>query len=303
MRKLKTFSASYNSKQCKQLNKSAVHPMQTASKPETTEVWQQRRKLNEKRLKANSKTSVKFNVNLINIEKFKSTFAMSLLLFIVVIMTSQVFNWTTGLLEEPVLVVDVQGEFKYLDKQIIADIVNDSLASGYLKTDLPSLHQQLLQTPWVKKVSLKRKMNSALQIQLTEHQPLAVWNDNALISSQNVLFTPAEMPEQLNIPKLSGYDYLVAVDMYQRVSEKMPENLLPIVLFNVNYDGAISVSTNRDMQLILDVEDWQKQLERFSVLSRQALDQRLVDIQKIDMRYNNGAAVSWREQSIARINQ
>lgn len=277
--------------------------------------WEERREDNKKRFNKalkernkqdkmqRSKDRQLVSPDALSVKKLKPILVLCSLLLLITVLVVQTFNWTTGLLQQPVLIVDVEGEFKYLKKAIVADIVNESLESGYLQTDLPNLHRQLVARPWIKEASLKRKMNSTLQIELLEHKPLATWNDSSLISTEALLFTPDVIPTDLYIPHLSGQDYLAVLSMYEQLAQKTPADLLPIKALSVSFDGGITVINGYDMVVILDEKNWQDQLERFVVISNKALKNKLPDVEKIDMRYTNGAAVSWREQSIARVSQ
>jgi len=226
----------------------------------------------------------------------------SFLLCTTALLSYQLIQWTKDWLAQPVLVVDVEGDFKYLDKQSITDIVNDALQEGYLQTDLPQLHGLLAAEPWVKNALLKRQLDNGLLIKLYEHKPLAMWNDKSLISEEGVLYTPRSKPDLL-LPSLQGHDYQLALAQYQELSELLPEYLLPIRQFSQLPDESMSFQLKGGVTVILSQQHWQGQLGRFLIINQQALAHRLADVEKVDMRYSNGAAVSWKEQSLAQVKQ
>ena len=293
----------------KAAHKDTLHHVQSSSQYSSDD-WEARRKKNKKQFSKDlkeknkiSKEKVKFRFEFIPFKDIKPALVVSAILLVISVVVVQSFNWAANLLQQPVLIVDVQGEFKYLEKSVIAEIVNESLESGYLQTDLPSLHTQLLARPWVKEASLKRKLNSVLEISLREHTPLAVWNNKTLISAEAVLFTPKVIPLDLNLTYLSGNNHLEVLAVYQDVVSGLPSSLLPVTALSIGVDGAMTVSTSSGMALVVDKDNWQDQLQRFLIVSRQALSNRMADVEKIDMRYTNGAAVSWRESSVARVHQ
>lgn len=272
--------------------------------------WDERRKANKKRFEKAmkeknkiNKEKTQFSIHFLAFKDIKPAIVLCTLMLVIGTVVVQSFNWTAGLLQQPVLSVDVQGEFKYLEKSVIATIVNESLESGYLQTDLPSLHAQLVARPWIKEASLKRKLNSALQIDLKEHIPLAIWNIKTLISTDALLFTPEKIPADLLVPMLSGRDYVDVLSMYELLAEQLPLALLPIRSLDVAFNGGITIESQAGVKIILTREDWKEQLQRFVVISDQALTKRFADVKSIDMRYTNGAAVSWREHRIAHLSQ
>lgn len=289
-----------------QPEKTSVHSMQVPHRTSLIDGsagWEGRRQENIKFVGKKAQEDSKFSMEFLAFSDIKPYIVLSALVLLIAVVIVQSFNWTASLLQQPVLAVDVQGEFKFLEKNTVATVVNNSLESGYLQSDLPSLHAQLLAQPWVKEASLKRKLNSALQIELKEHTPLAIWNHKTLISTDALLFSPKVIPKELNVPMLFGRDHVDVLSVYEQLTEKMPVALLPIRSLDVNANGCITLESHTGLVLVLERSQWQRQLARFTVINDQALSRRLADVKKVDMRYSNGAAVSWKEQRVALMSQ
>ncbi len=76
-------------------------------------------------------------------------------------------------------------------------VIRDDLAGTFFTMDLARARSALRQVPWVRDVALRRQWPHRLELTIDEHQPLARWNDNALVSTRGEVFTAradAELP-------------------------------------------------------------------------------------------------------------
>ena len=106
----------------------------------------------------------------------------------------------------PVTDVEVSGDLKFLDRKQLESIVKDNVAGGYFTVDLTSIHEKLIQQPWVDDVSLRRKWPASLYVTVSEHEPVAYWNDDGYINESGEVFKPGKIDKDLALPKLSGPD-------------------------------------------------------------------------------------------------
>lgn len=106
----------------------------------------------------------------------------------------------------PVTDVEVSGELNFLDRKQLESIVKDNVTGGYFTVDLTSIHEKLAQQPWVNDVSLRRKWPASLYVTVSEHEPVAYWNDDGYINESGEVFKPGKIDKGLALPKLSGPD-------------------------------------------------------------------------------------------------
>ncbi len=108
----------------------------------------------------------------------------------------------------PISDVAVIGELRFQDKSAVENIVKNTINGGYFTLDLKIIRDSLLEQPWIKDVSLRRRWPTNLDVIITEHVPVAYWNDDAFISSSGEVIKPQKIDKNLNLPVLNGPDGL-----------------------------------------------------------------------------------------------
>jgi cell division protein FtsQ len=215
----------------------------------------------------------------------------------------------------PVENVVVEGELSFLGRDDIMQVVKDNVKDGYFTVDLKQLREILLQQPWIKNVSLRRKWPASVVVMVEEHKPLAFWNSDAYISETGDVFKPSIIDNTLYLPHLNGPD-----TQHGNVLKFM--NMLYKQMAALNYDvKRLELDDRRAWQMVIentanievesaDNEDTKKISNKINVkLGRFETEKRLQrfmrvlpalsaqvestenKIEVIDMRYPNGFAV------------
>lgn len=75
------------------------------------------------------------------------------------------------------------------------------LAGTFFTMNLERGRAALAGQPWVRQVSLRRQWPHRLEVAVEEHEPLARWNDNALVDTYGEVF---EAPYKGDLPRFGG---------------------------------------------------------------------------------------------------
>jgi cell division protein FtsQ len=76
-------------------------------------------------------------------------------------------------IDTPLSRIIVGGEFKHLQKEELANLVNGQIDGGFLSMNLNQLRDQLQGHPWVHEVSIRREWPSTLKVEVVEEVPIA----------------------------------------------------------------------------------------------------------------------------------
>jgi cell division protein FtsQ len=207
----------------------------------------------------------------------------------------------------PVNNVQVEGELSFLDKKEIMKTVKNNIVDGYFAVDLKRIREVLLQEPWIKDVSLRRKWPADVTVFIEEQEPIAYWNENGYISEAGDVFKPAAIDKKLNLPRLSGpesqhdnvlkfmnvlYKEMSALNYEVKRLELDDRRAWKLVITSNVIDKGESVENVIDVKL--GRFDTEKRLHRFIRMLPALASQIKVtenQIKVIDMRYPNGFAV------------
>jgi cell division protein FtsQ len=149
----------------------------------------------------------------------------------------------------------------------------------------------------VRTASLRRFWPDRIELTVVEHQPLARWGEDGLVSLEGIVFRPpaSELPGAL--PMLMSHDNRAPelTHRYQAWKPRFAEHGLDIERIRVDARGAWTVDTNAGFDLALGTMQIEERVSRF--LNAWPLLAAAGRFNTVDMRYSNGIAVVWEEES------
>lgn len=223
--------------------------------------------------------------------------ARCLVLLFLLVMAAVVyggFRLIDGMLNIPVEQVVVEGNLHYQDKKSITQTIDRFVDNGFMQVDIARLHEQLSALPWTYKVVITRQTPNGLRIHIEEQKAVAYWNDDALINQYGDIFTPAQLPMIDGLPMFSGVKHDQVISLYQKLQATFAESQLPIKALNLNGRQTIYVTLANDMQLVMKLAKLEQQLNHWQQIANTLDTQRLATIERVDLRYSNGAAVKFK---------
>jgi len=157
-----------------------------------------------------------------------------------------------------------------------------------------------LNLPWVERVTVRRVWPDAIEMVVVEQEPLARWGKQRLISKSGTIFKPSAGEIPAGLPELSGPDERAALvtSNYKAYSESMALLGLGVKRLTADSRMAWSIVFQNGMVVKLGKGQPQKRLSKFAALYRilQKADSR--QVQRVDLRYTNGASVLWGEAQV-----
>lgn len=193
----------------------------------------------------------------------------------------------------PVEVVSVAGEVRRMPREKLQRTVVEHLHGGILTQDLRRLKVAVEALPWIQSASLKRTWPNRLELTVREHEPLAEWGEDALVSTAGVIFRPDPEERPRGLPRLAGADAQApaVVVRYLAWRARCEPAGVRIAGMELNARGAWTLLTGTGFVLELGKNDVEERMARFLrawpslALAGQPA--------RVDMRYSNGLAVVW----------
>lgn len=205
---------------------------------------------------------------------------------------AQVRAW----LDQPVIEVRVLGETRFLNKRTLAHKLAAGINRPLLDFDLAALHAQVVDEPWIHKASVRRDWPPAIEVKIDEQIPVARWGSNGLLNHQGDIFWPQDHSSYPALPELEGptteTQYLMA--QYHALSPLFKGANVKMTGLYLEARGAWSLQLDNGIKVIVGREQVRDRLLRFIRLYQNALAPHAANIDTVDIRYINGAAVKWR---------
>ncbi|MET3132440.1 cell division protein FtsQ [Oxalobacteraceae bacterium GrIS 1.11] len=193
-----------------------------------------------------------------------------------------------------------QAELRHINKLTVRSGTLGRIKGNFFTANLDTVRQAFESVPWVRGASVRREWPNTLVVALEEHEALGTWGeDGRLLSVKGDVFTAnlAEAEEDHELPQFSGPEGSER-EVLARFAELRgwfaPVKLVPQTLslssryaWTVKLDNGMSVALGREQSKTTLKE----RVERLTGIYPQLVS-RLQNIDTIDMRYQNGLALS-----------
>jgi cell division protein FtsQ len=197
----------------------------------------------------------------------------------------------------PIQNIKVQAKYEHLDQDSLAKIISPYVThQGLVSVNVAAIKAALLQRPWIENVYIKRIWPNTLEINITEQQAFAYWNDNALLNVQGEIFAPPKKTFPPGLPSFQGpndQEFLI-FQQYHAWNNALASLNLSIQELDLNQRLSWQMVLSNKIIVVLGGANVTERFKRFLQIYPKALAAHATDIKKIDLRYPDGIAVEWQ---------
>jgi cell division protein FtsQ len=197
-------------------------------------------------------------------------------------------------MNQPVAKVSVTGDLFFLDKREVMAQVPVYQGDHLLDVNLDAIQQQLERMPWIYSARVSRQWPDTIAIAIVEQKPIAFWNDGLLLNQYGNVFERNGKPMK-DLPLLFGVPgtEINVMQRFQEFSQLLAPEGIKVVRLKQNEQLAWEVETDKGIRLQLGSTQALEKMQRFVFLYENQLKNASRSAAVVDLRYNNGAAVSW----------
>ena len=174
-------------------------------------------------------------------------------------------------------------------------VIREELTGTFFTMSLDRARAALREVPWVRDVALRRQWPDRLEVAIDEHEPLARWNDDALVSARGEVFVA---PSAAELPQFEGPDGRAAevAERWRAWSDALAPLALAVTRVRVSQRGGWQLSAAGPagpLTIELPRDDPDARLARFVAAHGRtlgALARAGTRVEAVDLRYRNGFA-------------
>ncbi|MCO1333682.1 FtsQ-type POTRA domain-containing protein [Microbulbifer sp. OS29] len=194
--------------------------------------------------------------------------------------------------------VKVRGAFNAVTEEELREALLPYLKAGFFSADIQAMQRTLLANPWITAAAVNRRWPKGVEVDISEAQPLAVWEqDKLLVASGKLLPRPAHMKVQA-LPELAGDEELVEriMSQYRALAGLLTTRDMEVKRLSFDDLGGWHLELMSGVELKLGHDALLERVHRFLFLSRGVLAPHLQKVASVDARYSNAIAVQWKDE-------
>jgi len=197
----------------------------------------------------------------------------------------------------PIEQLVISGTTEHVPTDLIETLVAPTLAGGFFAADLDAIRDDLERIPWVYRAAVRRQWPDTVVVTVEEQRPIARWGNQGFLNHEGVYFAGDQETMFEPLPQLGGPDSSAGEMMrhYQQVESLLQYTGLEVVSLEQDEIGQIDLVLDNGIDIAFGADHFLQRVRRFIVLWERYLNGE--QVARIDMRYSNGAAVTFRHQS------
>ncbi|MGK7297049.1 MAG: cell division protein FtsQ/DivIB [Candidatus Wenzhouxiangella sp. M2_3B_020] len=194
----------------------------------------------------------------------------------------------------PIRWLEVSGSLERVTAAQVRAAAAEQAGMGFFAVDVERTRAAIESLPWVSQATVSRSWPDALNIHIREQRAVARWNGEALIGATGELFEVAGTGGMQGLTFLQGPAARRAevVETWRAIAARLNPRGLEIRRLELDPRGSWRVRLGSGIDLLLGREQLAERLERY--LSVRADLESLETVERIDLRYPNGLAVTRR---------
>ncbi|ARU27431.1 cell division protein FtsQ/DivIB [Cellvibrio sp. PSBB006] len=208
------------------------------------------------------------------------------------------------LVDRPLASVMVEGDFHYISKERAMALISAEINEDFLQLDLMRMKTALESEPWVEHAALARRWPDALEVRITEEQPIARWGTDGFLNQRGELVQVDNIDALAALPLLQGNaaDASKIMQQYQDLSQLLRSRGLDVIELKCDSKKSWRLMLKGDVEVAIGRDQVMEKMRRFMTVYDQHLSEVWQDVTAIDVRYTNGVAVQWSPDSEAKKN-
>lgn len=221
-------------------------------------------------------------------------------LILIVLVTMAIFGVKTFTPASffPIKKVTIKGDYTEADQNHLQQLLMPYVKKSFFTVSVVTIERELENIDWIKNSQISMRWPDQIIITIQQREPLAHWNNDALISEDKKIFhRNLSSNNYKNLPYFFGADQHreIVISTYLTLQTQLTPLDLMVDKLSLNEQDVWQIELSNGIQLIMKKDQSMTPLQKFLQTYQQSLYKKAEDIDYVDLRYNNGFAVSWKK--------
>ncbi len=196
----------------------------------------------------------------------------------------------------PIQKITVMGSLQYVDQQVLQAALSPYMVENFFTVDLENVKETAESLTWIDHADAKKEWPNTLLVFLQERVPVANWGKSEFLSVKGEIFSAEHVQPDVNLPTFIGKPDQAAViaERYSKMQEILREVGLSVRTIELEDRISWKAQLDNGLMLVIDDKDSMEKLKRFTRLYAMFTEQQKQQLFKVDLRYENGLAIKWK---------
>ena len=202
-------------------------------------------------------------------------------------------------LSRPIASITIKGEFNYVSQGEVETLVRGMIGSSFIGENISDIKQSLEGMPWIDSVDLVRQWPDTLEVVVREQAPIARWGENGFVNVRGEIIIVDKSNSLSRFSTLTGQekDAGLIMQQYSLLASTLQAYNMSIDALEKNHRGVWRLQLKNGWKIIIGRSDVYKKIQRLTYLLDIKKLSAQMKIESIDLRYQNGLAISWVEDT------
>lgn len=195
----------------------------------------------------------------------------------------------------PIRWLELSGNFQRVSAEQLRASLSSRLDTNFFTVDLAELHEVAARFPWVSSVQVQKQWPDTIRVRVSEHVPVAHWNEGRLLSREGEAFSVPEADDLQGLPWLAGPEGRLdeVIGHWREFNDRLAPLGLEITRIELDRRGAWSMLLDNGTRVQLGRDNTHERLARLIASWEPLLRRGETAPRDVDLRYTNGIAVAW----------
>jgi cell division protein FtsQ len=206
------------------------------------------------------------------------------------------YQLSLQMLDREISSLEISGPFQRVTALHIEAAISEEIEAGFVGADIDRIQELIVALPWIDQARVGRRWPSQISITVTEQVPAAVWGDSGLLNTRGELFVNELRHVPAELPRLSGPDDSSAevATRYLAVREQLIPLGLDVRRVHLDARGSWEMTLGNGIEVRLGRKAVADRTDLFLDVVADIITGRAMEIEYVDMRYNNGFTIGWK---------
>ena len=201
----------------------------------------------------------------------------------------------------PLRTLRINDNLQQVDPAAVREAVLPYAQHGFFAVRLDEARTAVARLPWVEQAEVSKRWPDVLEVRVSEHRPFARWGEGRLLSQQGKVFPSADVEVPQGLPLLHGPEGRVeeVVELYREANGLFAPSGHAVRALLLDNRGSWAMVLSNGTEVVIGSHQARIRMARFARLLPQLLQQKELPLSRADLRYTNGFALTWAEESNA----